>query len=47
MLGYLYWNQTGVRGQRLFFISSMMTVMHSTEMNQGLKEDFPRIWNVV
>ena len=47
MLGYLYRNQTGVRGQRLFFTSSLRTVMHSTEMNQGLEEDSPRIWNVV
>ena len=43
MLGYLSWNQTGVRGQRIFFTSSVMTVMHSTEMNQGLKEDFLRL----
>ena len=33
--------------KRYFFTSSLRTVMHSTEMNKGLKEDFLRIWNVV
>ena len=47
MLGCLFLNQTGVRGQMIFFISSVRAVMHSTEMNQGLKEDSLRIWNVV
>ena len=27
--------------------SSVRTIMHSTEMNQGLKDDLLRIWNVV
>ena len=46
MLGYLSWNQTGFRVQKIFFTSSLRRVMHSTKTNQGLKEDFLRIWNV-
>ena len=43
MLGYLSWNLAGVRVQRIFFTSYVMAVMHSIEMNQGLKVDFLRI----
>ena len=30
MLGYLSWNQTGFRVQKIFFTSSLRRVMHST-----------------
>ena len=47
MLGYSSWNQTGVRVQKIFFhfFSEDSNAFHW--MNKGLKEDFPRIWNVV
>lgn len=42
MLSYLSLKKTGVRGKRVFFTSSR-TVINSTKMIQGLKEDFLRI----
>ena len=46
MLGYVSLNQTRVQRWRIFSTSSVRT-MHSTEMDQGSKDDFLRIWNVV
>ena len=43
MLSYLSLKKTGVRGKRVFFTSSLRTVINSTKMIQGLKEDFLRI----